>query len=101
MSSHKPSDDGFSDGQCRRFRITGRVQGVFFRDSTRQVARKLDLTGYARNEADGSVEVVACGRLEALDTLADWLHSGPPMASVVEVETSAIDAPGYDDFSIA
>jgi acylphosphatase len=87
--------------QCRKFRVTGRVQGVFFRDSTRQVARKLDLTGYAKNNPDGSVEVVACGRAEALHSLADWLRSGPPMASVTNVETTEIEFMSYRKFTVA
>lgn len=68
--------------ECRHFRVTGRVQGVFFRDSTRQVAQTLKLTGYARNMPDGSVEVLACGGRPSLDRLEQWLHSGPPHATV-------------------
>jgi acylphosphatase len=76
---------------CRRFRVTGRVQGVFFRDSTRRTATALGLTGYARNEVDGSVEVLACGADDALDRLADWLQSGPKLASVERVEAKRVD----------
>jgi acylphosphatase len=71
---------------CRRFRVTGRVQGVFFRASTRDVAMQLSLTGYARNRADGTVEVLACGRAGAIDELADWLQHGPRMASVTGID---------------
>lgn len=86
---------------CRRFRIEGRVQGVFFRDSTRQVARKLALTGYARNQPDGSVEVLACGRLQSLEGLARWLQSGPPQASVASVKSFDVDEDlKYEDFTI-
>jgi acylphosphatase len=87
-------------GTCRRFRVTGRVQGVFFRDSTREQARKLGLTGYASNMPDGSVEVVACGRRDALERLAKWLESGPPMASVEHVESSAVDRVSFRSFTI-
>lgn len=76
---------------CRRFRVTGRVQGVFFRDSTRRVALDLRLTGYAKNMPDGSVEVLACGGRESLERLAEWLRSGPPMASVTGVEAAEAD----------
>ncbi|HWM28115.1 MAG TPA: acylphosphatase [Woeseiaceae bacterium] len=86
--------------KCRRFRITGRVQGVFFRDSTRQLANQLDLKGYANNERDGSVEVVACGPPEALDQLAEWLAHGPPMAKVARVETTEASAADYRKFTI-
>jgi acylphosphatase len=86
--------------KCRRFRITGRVQGVFFRDSTRQQACKLGLTGNARNMPDGSVEVVACGSEDALLRLEDWLQSGPPMASVASVESTDVDRPRFRKFTI-
>ena len=54
---------------CRLFRVTGRVQGVFFRASTQTAARDLGLTGYARNMDDGSVEVLACGSPAVLNAL--------------------------------
>ena len=69
----------------RRFRITGKVQGVFFRDSTRLTAEGLCICGYARNLADGSVEVVAHGTHTAVERLRQWLHHGPRMARVDEV----------------
>ena len=89
------------DYACRHFRITGRVQGVFFRDSTRQVAQSLKLTGYARNVADGSVEVLACGATEAVERLAEWLQSGPPNARVDRVEAVPVDVAKPPSFTIA
>jgi acylphosphatase len=73
-----------------RFRITGRVQGVFFRASTQRQARKLGLTGHAVNLDDGSVEVLAFGADDALDALFDWLHRGSPPARVDRVEREAV-----------
>ncbi len=73
----------------RRFRITGKVQGVYFRHSTRQEAERLALRGYARNLSDGSVEVEIHGTGTAVEVLRQWLHRGPPMArveSVLELE---------------
>lgn len=87
--------------ECRHFRVTGRVQGVFFRDSTRQVAQTLKLTGYARNMPDGSVEVLACGVSESLDRLETWLHSGPPYAKVAGVEATAVEMAKPPSFTIA
>jgi acylphosphatase len=87
--------------ECRHFRVTGRVQGVFFRDSTRQVAQNLELTGYARNMPDGSVEVLACGSSEALERLAEWLQSGPPSARVANVEAAAVDVAKPPSFTIS
>ena len=75
-----------------RFRIVGRVQGVYFRASTREQALRLGLRGHARNLRDGSVEVLAAGNTDALDTLATWLAHGPPMARVERVERAAADA---------
>ena len=77
--------------ECRRFRIEGRVQGVWFRESTRREARSLGLTGYAENLTDGAVEVLACGESAALDRLAEWLEVGPPAARVTRVEWTAAD----------
>jgi acylphosphatase len=70
---------------CARFIVRGRVQGVFFRASTREQGLKLDVTGHAKNLADGSVEVVACGTDGALDELHRWLQRGPPSAAVENV----------------
>jgi len=66
----------------RRFRITGRVQGVYFRQSTRAHAERLALLGHARNLPDGSVEVLVHGEIEAVAELHRWLHRGPSSARV-------------------
>lgn len=66
--------------------ISGRVQGVFFRDSAQQIAQFLEVTGYVRNLKDGRVEVVAEGAKEAVDKLLQWCHKGPPEAMVEAVE---------------
>ncbi len=73
--------------ECRRWLISGRVQGVFFRESTRRKAAGLTLSGHAFNLPDGRVEVVACGALDSLDQLERWLHEGPPDARVDQIET--------------
>lgn len=76
---------------CRVFHVTGRVQGVFFRASTREVAVDLGITGHARNMPDGSVEVLACGSPAALEQLANWLRHGPRLAEVDHVSQSDVD----------
>lgn len=86
---------------CRRFRISGRVQGVWFRGSTRDVATAHALTGYARNMMDGTVEVLACGRSEALDDLEAWLQHGPRMATVIAVDAETLPFRELEGFSIA
>ncbi len=84
-----------------RFLVGGKVQGVFFRASTRERARRLGLRGHARNLADGRVEVVAAGDDDAVDALAQWLQHGPPMARVETFERVAIEEGIVErDFSI-
>jgi acylphosphatase len=65
-----------------RFIVTGKVQGVFYRASTREQALALGIGGHAENRPDGSVEVLASGSAPALDALGRWLRQGPPMAVV-------------------
>jgi len=80
---------------ARLFIVKGRVQGVWFRESTRRYAEPLGLTGHAINLPNGDVEVLAVGDEKAIDTLHGWLHEGPSMAAVVNVIAS--DAPGEVD----
>ena len=76
---------------CRQFKVSGRVQGVFFRASTRDVAMPLNITGHAINLPDGSVEVLACGDRDSVEKLARWLEDGPRMAAVAGVESHDVD----------
>ena len=62
------------------------MQGVWFREATRREAELLGITGYAKNMADGSVQVLACGEAGPLDRLAEWLKQGPPLAQVERME---------------
>ena len=71
---------------CKRCRVKGRVQGVFYRASTQEQAQKFSLTGYAKNLPDGSVEVLACGEPADVAALCDWLWRGPLHAKVDSVE---------------
>jgi len=84
---------------ARRFTITGRVQGVFFRESTRRVAEAHGIRGYAINLANGDVEVLACGEPEALDQLARWLQDGPRMAEVARVQAEDVDWKEHSRFT--
>lgn len=66
--------------------VSGRVQGVFFRAHTRDLAQRLGLTGFVRNLPDGRVEVVAEGPEEKLQELINFCHHGPPLAHVAGVD---------------
>ena len=86
---------------CRLFRVRGRVQGVFFRVSTRDVALPLGLSGHAINLQDGSVEVNVCGGNVAVEDLLAWLANGPPMASVSAVDEIETACSQPEQFKIA
>lgn len=68
--------------QCMRCFVSGRVQGVWFRASTKEEADKLEIKGWVRNLSDGRVEVLACGDVEQLEQFYEWLQQGPPLAEV-------------------
>ncbi len=72
---------------AKRFIVSGKVQGVYFRASTAQQALQLKVRGYAKNLANGSVEVLAVGPNDAVSILERWLWQGPSTARVSEVIT--------------
>ena len=75
-----------------RFLVSGKVQGVWFRASTRDEAMRLGMAACrATNLADGRVEVLAMGEAAAIDALAGWLRQGPPLARVDSVMREDID----------
>lgn len=74
----------------KRYLVEGRVQGVFFRASTKAEAERLGLRGYARNLPDGRVEVLAAGEQAALQALTEWLNQGPPQARVDAVAEAPV-----------
>jgi acylphosphatase len=71
-----------------RLVIEGRVQGVWFRDSTRAEAQRLGVTGWVRNRRDGTVEVLAEGPEDRVQELVRWCHQGPSFARVSRVHES-------------
>ena len=76
---------------CKKCLVGGRVQGVFYRATAARRAQELGLTGYARNLADGRVEVLACGDAQAVNAFVSWLWIGSSAAKVTSVEVA--DAP--------
>lgn len=82
-------------------RISGRVQGVFFRAHTQETAASLRLTGWVRNTSDGGVEVVAEGERALLEELLNWCRHGPAGAKVTSADTRWEPATGeFHNFSI-
>lgn len=67
-------------------RVTGRVQGVWYRQSTKQTAEQYGVVGWVRNNLDGSVSAVFEGEQHAVQSLVDWCRQGPPAAKVTELE---------------
>lgn len=84
----------------RRLLVSGRVQGVFFRDSCRRQAQVLGVLGSADNLADGRVEVVLEGEREPVEAMVQWCHSGSQYAQVTSVEVSEEEPSGLDGFTI-
>ena len=72
--------------KTHHLRIHGRVQGVWFRESMRLEAERLNVAGWVRNTPDGTVEAVVQGPIAAVDAMIEWAHSGPPLARVDRVE---------------
>ena len=86
----------------RRFSVRGVVQGVNFRNTATDQARRLGLTGRVWNAADGSVECVAEGEAEALDRFRGWLGRGPRMSEVEQVESADLAGDArYAEFRIS
>jgi acylphosphatase len=85
---------------ARHVIVHGRVQGVFFRDSTRREARRHGVVGWVANRPDGTVEAWFEGPDEAVDALVRWCHHGPPRAAVERVEVERAEPRGLAGFEI-
>ena len=83
-----------------RFAVTGRVQGVGFREAARRKAQQLNLSGWVMNRADGAVEGLVSGEATALARFHTWLSDGPPLARVLTLEWSAGEDPAATDFLV-
>lgn len=85
----------------RHYIIHGRVQGVFFRDSTRRKALELGVRGWVRNRPGGTVEVMAAGEEAAVDALERWIREGgPPAARVERVEREEVPEEDFAEFRV-
>ena len=88
-----------SDVRCRVI-VSGRVQGVYYRDTCRAVARRLGVKGWVCNHSDGTVEIVAEGSREAVGDLIAWCREGPPLAHIRGLEIVDETPIGETDFRV-
>ncbi len=85
---------------ARRVVVRGRVQGVFFRDSTRREAASHGVGGWVRNRADGSVEAWFEGEPADVEAMVAWARSGPPRAEVSNVDVEEVAVEGLERFEV-
>lgn len=81
--------------------VSGRVQGVFFRDSCRRLAGERGVAGWVRNRPDGTVEAWLEGEPRAVDDLVDWCRTGPPHALVTSISVEPVAPVGARGFEVA
>ena len=80
--------------------VTGKVQGVFYRQSTKEKAKALGITGHVRNMPDDTVYIVATGPSEQIGQLITWCRQGPPKANVKELIVGEMEFEVFDSFTI-
>ncbi len=85
---------------CFQVHVSGTVQGVFFRASTQQQAIELGISGYARNLADGDVELMICGEQGNVEMMLTWLKHGPENAEVQSLQQKQVQLQEFNHFSI-
>jgi acylphosphatase len=85
---------------CLHCFVSGRVQGVFFRNASQKKAKELNLTGWAHNLSDGRVELMICGDSDAVEAMRDWLWDGPRTAEVTDVEVKEVNWESHSSFEI-
>lgn len=88
------------DKIARQLKISGRVQGVFYRESMRLEAERCGACGWVKNCLDGTVEAHVEGTPDAVETLSDWARRGPPSALVSEVESREVPCSHDDSFRV-
>lgn len=80
--------------------VSGKVQGVFYRQSTREKATTIGITGTVENLSNGDVKIIATGTKEQIETLMHWCKQGPQKAIVTMVEITELPLQSFDQFSI-
>ena len=85
---------------CFLIKVSGLVQGVFFRHSAKIEAEKLGLKGCAKNLKDGSVEIIVCGEKDKINEFIEWCRNGSSMAKAERIEAKEIEYKKFKDFDI-
>tara|TARA_R110002110_G_scaffold166602_2_gene367320 strand:- start:77485 stop:77757 length:273 start_codon:yes stop_codon:yes gene_type:complete len=85
---------------CKHCIVSGKVQGVFFRQTVQKRAKALGVTGWVRNLPNGTVETVICGEDDVVQTLCDWLWQGPDAAQVADIIIQEHDLEAHTDFTV-
>ena len=80
--------------------MSGKVQGVWYRQGTKDKAQELGITGTVQNLPDGSVRIMATGTPNQLESLVSWCRTGPPRAKVLSVETTDAEPQVFESFTI-
>ena len=80
--------------------IKGKVQGVFYRKTSKEIANEKGITGWVRNTDDGDVEIIASGSEAALQDYINWCHTGPSRAVVKEVKVTSIANENFTTFEV-
>ncbi len=80
--------------------VTGKVQGVFYRQSTKEMAQQLSISGQIKNLPDGNVEIIATGTKDQLDKLIDWCRHGPPRAVIRDIYCKELPLQQFNQFTI-
>jgi acylphosphatase len=86
--------------KCLIIKVSGNVQGVFFRASTKEQADLLGISGFVKNEKDGGVYIEAEGESAALNKFVEWCKVGPPQAVVTDVKISEVELRQFSSFKI-
>ena len=80
--------------------VTGKVQGVWFRQSTKERALELDIIGEVSNQPDGTVKIIATGTKEQLSLFTEWCNQGPPRAKVINLDVKELPVQSFKSFTI-
>ena len=100
MLCHQRNLPGMNNLRSVHLLVQGKVQGVFFRATAKEMAELLQLKGWVKNTPAGEVEIMAFGEREKVQKFIDWCKKGPPRAVVTNVQVSEMEEYSYDSFQV-